>query len=57
MTISETHVAAIEDSIGSFRPKSILLTGGAGFIGSHVAVRLTKNHPEYKVRHSVRSAV
>lgn len=34
-------------------PKSILITGGAGFIGSHVIKRLIKEHPEYKVRRSL----
>lgn len=33
-----------------FTPKSILLTGGAGFIGSHVAILLAKKYPNYKVR-------
>jgi nucleoside-diphosphate-sugar epimerase len=28
----------------------ILLTGGAGFIGSHVAERLASRHAEYTVR-------
>mmetsp|Transcript_25198 Transcript_25198/g.82699 ORF Transcript_25198/g.82699 Transcript_25198/m.82699 type:complete len:678 (+) Transcript_25198:18-2051(+) len=32
-----------------YRPKNILLTGGAGFIGSHVVIRLVQQHPEYKV--------
>lgn len=32
-----------------FVPKSILLTGGAGFIGSHVAILLAKQYPDYKV--------
>lgn len=32
-----------------FVPKVILVTGGAGFIGSHVAVRLTQKCPQYKV--------
>lgn len=31
-------------------PQSILLTGGAGFIGSHVAILLAKKYPDYKVR-------
>lgn len=32
-----------------YTPKAILITGGAGFIGSHVIRRLVKHHPEYKV--------
>ena len=29
-----------------YKPTSILLTGGAGFIGSHVAILLAKKYPE-----------
>ena len=29
--------------------KSILITGGAGFIGSHVIRLFVKKHPEYKI--------
>lgn len=30
-------------------PKNIFLTGGAGFIGSHVAILLCKKYPQYNV--------
>jgi dTDP-glucose 4,6-dehydratase len=33
----------------TYTPKNILLTGGAGFIGSHTLMRLVKNYPEYNV--------
>jgi dTDP-D-glucose 4,6-dehydratase len=32
-----------------YKPTAILLTGGAGFIGSHVAIRLIKSYPDVKV--------
>jgi len=32
--------------------KSILVTGGAGFIASHVVNSLVANYPDYKVRES-----
>lgn len=32
-----------------YTPKNILITGGAGFIASHVVIRLATHHPEYKV--------
>ncbi|WIA34952.1 hypothetical protein OEZ86_013233 [Tetradesmus obliquus] len=32
-----------------YKPENILVTGGCGFIASHVATRLAKNYPEYKV--------
>ena len=31
-------------------PKSILVTGGAGFIASHIVIQLVKQYPNYKVR-------
>ena len=33
-----------------YEPQRILITGGAGFIASHVTRRLIKNYPKYKVR-------
>jgi len=33
----------------NYIPKNILLTGGAGFIGSHVVILLCKKYPQYKI--------
>jgi hypothetical protein len=33
----------------TYTPRNILITGGAGFIASHVAIRLTKNYSQYTV--------
>lgn len=33
----------------SYEPKNILITGAAGFIGSHVANRLVRSYPHYNV--------
>lgn len=33
-----------------YLPRSILITGGAGFIASHVVTQLLESHPQYKVR-------
>ncbi|KAK6157497.1 hypothetical protein DH2020_011745 [Rehmannia glutinosa] len=35
--------------MSTFTPKNILITGAAGFIASHVANRLVRNYPEYKI--------
>jgi UDP-glucose 4,6-dehydratase len=32
-----------------FQPAAILLTGGAGFIGSHVAIRIAQKYPSVKI--------
>ncbi|XP_057871369.2 trifunctional UDP-glucose 4,6-dehydratase/UDP-4-keto-6-deoxy-D-glucose 3,5-epimerase/UDP-4-keto-L-rhamnose-reductase RHM1 isoform X2 [Cryptomeria japonica] len=34
---------------GYYRPQNILITGAAGFIASHVANRLTRKYPQYKI--------
>ena len=34
---------------GDYEAKAILLTGGAGFIASHVAIRLVNHYPNTKV--------
>jgi hypothetical protein len=46
----ENHLPdpALHMEDGEYKPKNILLTGGAGFIGSHVAIRLLQRYPEYK---------
>lgn len=33
----------------SYNPKNILITGAAGFIASHVANRLVRKYPQYKI--------
>lgn len=35
--------------MSDFTPKNILITGAAGFIASHVANRLVRNYPQYKI--------
>jgi UDP-glucose 4,6-dehydratase len=34
---------------GDFKPKNILITGGAGFIASHVVILLVKKYPHFKI--------
>jgi len=38
-----------EESMSSYRPTCILVTGGAGFIASHIVIQLVKQFPQYKV--------
>lgn len=35
--------------MATYTPKNILITGAAGFIASHVANRLVRNYPDYKI--------
>ncbi|XP_021773909.1 trifunctional UDP-glucose 4,6-dehydratase/UDP-4-keto-6-deoxy-D-glucose 3,5-epimerase/UDP-4-keto-L-rhamnose-reductase RHM1 [Chenopodium quinoa] len=35
--------------MSSYTPKNILITGAAGFIASHVANRLIRSYPDYKI--------
>ncbi|KAM7498568.1 hypothetical protein LguiA_022982 [Lonicera macranthoides] len=35
--------------MATYTPKNILITGAAGFIASHVANRLVRSYPEYKI--------
>ncbi|KAJ0662405.1 putative dTDP-glucose 4,6-dehydratase, NAD(P)-binding domain, rmlD-like substrate binding protein [Helianthus annuus] len=35
--------------MATYEPKNILITGAAGFIASHVANRLIRNYPDYKI--------
>lgn len=35
--------------MGEYKPKNVLITGGAGFIGSHVTINLVKKYEDYKV--------
>ncbi|KAJ1691034.1 hypothetical protein LUZ63_015189 [Rhynchospora breviuscula] len=36
-------------TMADYTPKNILITGAAGFIASHVANRLIRNYPQYKI--------
>ncbi len=37
------------EPVGEYEARSILLTGGAGFIASHVVIRLIHRYPASKV--------
>ena len=37
----------------TYKAKNVLITGGAGFIASHVAILFAKKYPQYKcVKHA-----
>ena len=38
-----------DDKGNVYTPKNILVTGGAGFIASHVVIQLVKQYPQYKI--------
>lgn len=40
-----------------YTPQAILITGAAGFIASHVAIRLCKAYPQYKARQGNRGSL
>lgn len=42
-----------EDTVEDYKPQNVLITGGAGFIASHVVIRLVKNYAHYKVLQGV----
>jgi len=39
----------MESAFAEYTPKNILVTGGAGFIGSHVVSLLVNKYPQYKI--------
>ena len=41
----------------TYKAKNVLITGGAGFIASHVAILFAKKYPQYKcVKHAAASS-
>lgn len=40
-----------------YTPTNVLITGGAGFIASHVAIRLAKAYPQYKARRAATTTI
>lgn len=41
--------AGADGETQDFTPKNIMITGGAGFIASHIVIRLVKKYPNYKI--------
>ena len=45
----------VQESGEGYTPQTLLITGGAGFIASHLVIRLINRYPHYKVRSTHRS--
>jgi len=48
-SILEREKLDISVTSDDYKPKTILVTGGAGFIASHVVILLVKKYPDYKI--------
>ena len=48
MSPAKKQKKVAEDN-GTYTPKNILVTGGAGFIASHVVIQLVQKFPQYKI--------
>jgi UDP-glucose 4,6-dehydratase len=46
--VAETAAAELLAS-AEFIPKNIFVTGGAGFMASHVCILLAKKYPQFKI--------
>ena len=49
MAVTDSLKEYHAQTVAPYTPTSLLLTGGTGFIGSHVAVRLAKTFPDAKI--------
>jgi len=47
--MSTFAISTFQPSEDDYQPKSVLITGGAGFIASHVVILLAKNYPNIKI--------
>lgn len=50
ITMDGASTPGIAQPEATYTPSAVLITGGAGFIASHVAIRLAKRYPQYKVQ-------
>jgi hypothetical protein len=49
MTATASAGAAVSEAPVIYEPKNILITGGAGFIASHVCILLAKKYPQFNI--------